>query len=58
MPHLRDVEQALRPVGRQKDAAVLLRRLPDADLVIDVAVRDRHVGEHEIGEIDALDHLR
>ena len=55
--HLRDVEELLRPVGGEQDAALVLRCVADADLVIDVAVRDRHVGEHEIGEIEPLDHL-
>ena len=57
-PHLREVEELLRPVGREQHASRSLCGVPDADLVIDVAVRDRHVGEHEVGEIDPLDHLR
>jgi hypothetical protein len=31
--------------------------VPDADLVIDIAVRDRHVGEDEIGEVEPFEHF-
>jgi hypothetical protein len=31
--------------------------VPDADLVVDVAVRDGEVGHDEVGEVEPLEHL-
>ena len=56
-PHLHDIEQLLGPVGREQDATHLLCRMTNADLVVDVPVRDRHVGQHEIGEVEPFQHL-
>ena len=56
--HLRQVEQLLRPIGREQHAAGALRGVANADFVVDVAVGDRHVGKHQVGEVEALEHLR
>jgi hypothetical protein len=56
-PHLHDIEQLLGPVGREQDATRPLCRVTNADLVVDVSVRNRHVGQHEIGEVEPFQHL-
>ena len=54
---MRDVEELFRPVCRERDASRFLCCVADANLVIDIAVRDRHVGQHEVSEIESRDHL-
>ena len=52
-----EVEQLARPVGADQHAARPLGGVPHADLVVDVAVGDRQVRDHQIGEVEALDHV-
>ena len=55
--HLHDVEQLLGPVGGKQNTARLLGTVANANLVIDIAVRNRHVRQHEIGEVEPFQHL-
>ena len=55
--HLVEIEDRLGPRRRREHAPEFLGRVADADLVVDVGVGQRHVGDDQVGHREALQHL-
>ena len=54
LPHLVDIKKRFRPRSRRHYATLLLCRMADAYLVVDIAVGNGNDGEHEIRDASRL----
>lgn len=52
-----DIEQLLGLVSGEQDTIRLLRRVANSDLGVDVCIRNRHVVQYKIGEVNYFQHL-